>query len=282
MEKQLATTVFESLASGVRLDIFRLLVKVGPRGLVAGEIASALNLPSTNLSFHLKALSHATLVTVVQEGRFQRYRANLPLMQDLIAYLTAECCSGQPQLCTDIFPPVTAFTTRGSTMANKVFNVLFLCTHNSARSILAEAILNHIGQGRFKAYSAGSSPRDNEQPNPLSLQVLQHAGMSVEGLRSKSWDEFGASDAPHMDLVITVCDDAAGEVCPHWPGQPATAHWSYPAPSAVEGTEAQKLEAFRQTLLALKRRLDLLISLPDAMLERAMLQDTARNMAKGP
>ena len=106
MEKQLATTVFESLASGVRLDIFRLLVKVGPRGLVAGEIASALNLPPTNLSFHLKALSHATLVSVVQEGRFQRYRANLALMHDLIAYLTAECCLGQPQLCTELCPPI--------------------------------------------------------------------------------------------------------------------------------------------------------------------------------
>ena len=111
-------------------------------------------------------------------------------------------------------------------MANKVFNVLFLCTHNSARSILAEAILNHIGQGRFKAYSAGSSPRVQEQPNPLGLAALQHAGVTVEGLRSKSWDEFGAPGAPHMDLVITVCDDAAGEVCPVWPGQPATAHWS--------------------------------------------------------
>ena len=108
MDKQIATTVFESLASGVRLDIFRLLVKVGPQGLVAGEIASTLDLPPTNTSFHLKALSHATLVSVVQEGRFQRYRANLALMQDLIAYLTAECCSGQPQLCTEICPPSLA------------------------------------------------------------------------------------------------------------------------------------------------------------------------------
>ncbi len=282
MDKQLATTVFESLASGVRLDIFRLLVKVGPQGLVAGEIASTLDLPPTNLSFHLKALSHASLASVVQEGRFQRYRANLALMQDLIAYLTAECCSGQPQLCADIFPPVTAFTPRRPAMANKTFNVLFLCTHNSARSVLAEAILNHIGKGRFKAYSAGSSPRDLEQPNPLGLEVLQHAGISTEGLHSKSWDEFGAPGAPHMDLVITVCDDAAGEVCPNWPGQPATAHWSYSAPSAVKGTEAHRLEAFRQTLLDLKRRLELLVSLPDAKLEHAMLQTTARDMAKGP
>lgn len=112
MEKKLATTVFESLASGVRLDIFRLLVKVGPQGLVAGEIASTLAVAPTNLSFHLKALSHATLVSVVQEGRFQRYRANLALMQDLIAYLTAECCAGQPQLCVEICPPRPAPTAR--------------------------------------------------------------------------------------------------------------------------------------------------------------------------
>ena len=166
-------------------------------------------------------------------------------------------------------------------MTNKVLNVLFLCTHNSARSILAEAILNHIGRGRFKAYSAGSQPRDNQQPNPLGLQVLQNAGIAADGLRSKSWDEFATPDAPHMDLVITVCDNAAGEVCPYWPGQPATAHWGYPDPSAGDGTQVQKLEAFRQTLHALKRRLELLTSLPPAKLEKALLQSTARDLAQG-
>ena len=165
-------------------------------------------------------------------------------------------------------------------MTNKVLNVLFLCTHNSARSILAEAILNHIGRGRFKAYSAGSQPRDNQQPNPLGFQVLQNAGIAADGLRSKSWDEFATPDAPHMDLVITVCDNAAGEVCPYWPGQPATAHWGYPDPSAGDGTQVQKLEAFRQTLHALKRRLELLTSLPPAKLEKALLQSTARDLAQ--
>jgi protein-tyrosine-phosphatase len=165
-------------------------------------------------------------------------------------------------------------------MTHQPLNVLFLCTHNSARSILAEAILNHIGRGRFKAYSAGSSPRDNQQPNPLGLQVLQNAGIATEGLHSKSWDEFALPDAPHMDLVITVCDNAAGEVCPYWPGQPATAHWGYADPSAGDGTDAQKLEAFRQTLLALKRRLELMVSLPTAKLEINMLQGTARELSK--
>ena len=166
-------------------------------------------------------------------------------------------------------------------MTQQPLNVLFLCTHNSARSILAEAILNHIGHGRFKAYSAGSSPRANQQPSPLGLQVLKNAGISVEGLHSKSWDEFGTPDAPHMDLVITVCDNAAGEVCPYWPGQPATAHWGYPDPSAGDADDAHKLEAFRQTLHALKRRLELMVSLPTSKLEKTMLQNTAREMARG-
>jgi arsenate reductase (thioredoxin) len=157
--------------------------------------------------------------------------------------------------------------------------VLFLCTHNSARSILAEAILNHIGKGRFKAFSAGSSPRENQQPNPLALQVLQNAGISTEGLRSKTWDEFGKPDAPHMDLVITVCDNAAGEVCPFWPGQPATAHWSYADPSEGDGDDAQKLEAFRQTLHAMHRRLDLLVNLPPSGVGKLMLQISARDLA---
>lgn len=165
-------------------------------------------------------------------------------------------------------------------MSARPLNVLFLCTHNSARSILAEATLNHIGKGRFQAFSAGSSPRENQQPNPLALQVLANAGIPTEGLYSKSWDEFGKPDSPHMDLVITVCDNAAGEVCPFWPGQPATAHWGYADPSEVEGDEAKKLEAFRQTLFAIRRRLELLINLPPEKLARAMVQQAARDLAK--
>ena len=159
-------------------------------------------------------------------------------------------------------------------------NVLFLCTHNSARSILAEALLNDMGQDRFKAYSAGSSPRENQQPNPLGLQVLQKAGIATEGLRSKSWDEFASPGAPKMDLIITVCDNAAGEVCRIWPGHPATAHWGYPDPSEGDGSDAEKLEAFRKTMHALKRRLELLIGLPKDKLEKEVLQGTARDLAK--
>jgi arsenate reductase (thioredoxin) len=166
-------------------------------------------------------------------------------------------------------------------MPDKPINVLFLCTHNSARSILAEALLNHLannGNGRFKAWSAGSSPRKNQQPNPMALEALQHAGISTEGLRSKNWDEFARPDAPKMDLVITVCDNAAGEVCPIWPGHPATAHWSYADPSEAPGGVDNRREAFRQTLLDIYRRLELFVNLPPAALERLALQTSARGL----
>ncbi len=164
-------------------------------------------------------------------------------------------------------------------MTTKPLNVLFLCTHNSARSILAEALLNHLGGARFRAYSAGSSPRANQQPHPLGLDVLRHAGIDVAGLHSKSWDAFADAQAPQMDLIITVCDNAAGEVCPVWPGHPATAHWSYADPSEGDLGEEHKREAFRQTLLAMKRRLELFISLPDDKLHAALLQTSARALA---
>lgn len=159
-------------------------------------------------------------------------------------------------------------------------NVLFLCTHNSARSILAEALLNHLGQGRFKAYSAGSSPREHQQPHPLALETLANAGITTEGLHSKSWDVFAKPDAPHMDLVITVCDNAAGEVCPYWPGQPATAHWGYADPSAGDGNEEQKREAFRQTLHLIRKRLELLVNLPPSSLDKLSIGTSARKLAE--
>ena len=166
------------------------------------------------------------------------------------------------------------------TSESQPLNVLFLCTHNSARSILAEALLNHLGQGRFKAYSAGSSPRENQRPNPLALEALNKAGVSTEGLSSKSWDEFAKPDAPHMDLVITVCDNAAGEVCPYWPGQPATAHWGYADPSAVQGDDDKKREAFLQTLHLMRKRLNLFVNLPQGSLSQMTIQKTARDLAQ--
>ena len=162
---------------------------------------------------------------------------------------------------------------------SKPLNVLFLCTHNSARSILAEAVLNAVGKGRFRGFSAGSSPRENQQPNPMALRVLQEAGIATEGLSSKSWDVFAQPDAPHMDLIITVCDNAAGEMCPIWPGHPATAHWGYADPSEVQGDEEARHRAFRATLHAIKRRLDILVNLPQDRLQALALQQTARELA---
>jgi len=164
----------------------------------------------------------------------------------------------------------------------KLFNVLFLCTGNSARSILAEVIMNQVGAGRFKAYSAGSFPKG--QVHPLALELLKHSGHSVEGLRSKSWDEFAGPDAPVMDFVFTVCDNAANEVCPIWPGQPMSAHWGLPDPAAVEGTDVEKSLAFADAYRMLTNRIRIFTSLPikslDEMTLQRQLDDIGRNHAQ--
>jgi arsenate reductase (thioredoxin) len=165
-------------------------------------------------------------------------------------------------------------------MNHSIINVLFLCTHNSARSILAQALMNHLGHGRFRGYSAGSSPREHQQPNPLAIEALKHVGISTEGLRSKSWDEFAKPDAPHMNLVITVCDNAAGEVCPFWPGAPARVHWSYADPSEVRGDDAARLKAFVDTLALISHRVKQLVALPDDKLSPLHIQAAARELAK--
>jgi arsenate reductase len=155
-------------------------------------------------------------------------------------------------------------------MTDKPFNVLFLCTGNSARSIIAEAILNREGRGRFAAYSAGSHPRG--EVNPSATRLLEGLGYKTDGLRSKSWDEFARPGAPKLDFVFTVCDDAAGEVCPIWPGQPMTAHWGMPDPAAERGSPAQIAVAFADTYRMLNNRLALLMSLPLASLDRLSLR----------
>jgi arsenate reductase (thioredoxin) len=161
-------------------------------------------------------------------------------------------------------------------------NVLFLCTGNSARSILAEAMTNSlaVSQGKFRAYSAGSHPKG--RVSPFALELLRQTHISTAGLRSKSWDEFAKPAAPVMDFVITVCDQAAGEQCPFWPGQPVTAHWGMPDPAAVEGTEEQMRRAFSDTANMLRRRIELLASLPFEKLDRLALQAKVREIGKGP
>ena len=163
---------------------------------------------------------------------------------------------------------------------DRIFNVLFLCTHNSARSIMAEALLNNlaIGKGRFKAYSAGSFPATS--PNPLALEQIRRAGMPTEALRSKNWDEFALAEAPKIDFVFTVCDNAAKETCPVWPGQPMTAHWGIPDPSQIEGDEEAKRKAFAQTYVALANRIQLLVSLPIDKLDRLALQKTLDDIGR--
>ncbi len=144
-------------------------------------------------------------------------------------------------------------------MSETSYNVLFLCTGNSARSIMAECLINHLGAGRFRAYSAGSRPTG--KVNPLSIEVLKEKGHSVDGLRSKSWDEFARPDAPRMDLVITVCDNAAGEVCPVWPGHPAKVHLGFPDPAAAEGSEQERLAVFRRVYGMIEAKVRRLIEL---------------------
>ena len=163
-------------------------------------------------------------------------------------------------------------------MSSATYNVLFVCTGNSARSILAEGLMNHMGQGKFKAFSAGSHPAG--AVNPLSLKTLSWLQLPIEGYRSKNWDEFARPDAPQLDFVFTVCDKAAGEVCPVWPGQPMTAHWGLPDPAAVEGDDAQRLQAFQETALALKRRIELMLALPLTTLDKMSLQKAVRDIGQ--
>jgi len=164
-------------------------------------------------------------------------------------------------------------------MSHRPYNVLILCTGNSARSILGEAAFNNLSitQGKFKGYSAGSRPKG--AVNPFALELLKRNNFSTEGLRSKSWDEFAAPGAPDLDFVFTICDDAAGEECPYWPGQPITAHWGMPDPAAVEGTDDEKYKAFSQTFMVLRRRIAIFASLPFDKLDRLSLEKRVKDIA---
>lgn len=160
----------------------------------------------------------------------------------------------------------------------QIHNVLFLCTGNSARSILGEALVNHWGRGRFRGFSAGSHPKG--EVHPIALELLRQMRLPTDGLRSKSWDEFGAPHGIRLDFVFTVCDNAAGEVCPYWPGQPMTAHWGLDDPAAVEGADTAKWIAFRRTFSALENRIKIFTSLPLASLDRIKLQEHLDEIGK--
>lgn len=162
--------------------------------------------------------------------------------------------------------------------AERPYHVLFLCTGNSARSIVAESLINHWGEGRFIGHSAGSYPKG--RVHPIALALLRQLGLPGAGLRSKSWDEFAAPGVPPLDFVITVCDNAAGEVCPVWPGHPVTAHWGVPDPAAVEGSESERWAAFRETVRLLENRIRIFVSLSIRSLERMKLEERVRAIGR--
>lgn len=257
---------FTALGQTTRLELMRMLLFAGPTGLPAGEIAAGLKVPPSTLSFHLRALEQAGLIAATRQGRSLVYAAQIHALRGLITFLTDACCEGEPGRCGDLghlLPPTAGVT--------PMFNVLFLCTHNSARSILAEALLNRIGQGRFRAFSAGSNPSP-DGPLPEVIGQLRTLGHDVAALRSKSWREFTGADAPRMDFVITLCDILAGQTCPDFGDTTVTAAWPMPDPSKFSGNAAERATLLNELYAGLRRRLEAFAALPFAALDGLALK----------
>ena len=258
------TDQLAALAHPNRLDLFRLLMRRFPDFVPAGEISRSLDLKANTASAYLGHLRQAGLISQQRQGASLRYQANVEAMTALMGTLLGGCCQNRPDVCLAAQPQGDV------TMSKQVpFNVLFICTGNSARSILAEAILNQMGNGKFRAFSAGATPGNGPRPEVLSL--LTAKGYDTSYLSSQSIDEF-ADLAPDMDFVFTVCDHAANEVCPTLPGQPMSAHWGLPDPASVEGTDAEKNLAFQQTYGLLLNRLKAFVALPFETLDKMSLQ----------
>ena len=269
MEEPIAVAALAALAHEVRLRAFRLLVKAGPSGLPSGDIAGALGVPPTGMSFHLATLERAGLLEARREGRRVFYAVHYETMRRLLAFLSEDCCGGRPELCGGLgVADVTGGEARMN--AGKTYNVLFLCTGNSARSIMAEAILNRYGRGLFRAFSAGSHPKG--EVHPYAAELLRNLNYVTDDLCSKNWDAFAKPGAPVMDFVFTVCDAAASETCPVWPGQPMSAHWGVPDPAAVEGAESVRRAAFADSCRMLTNRISIFTNLPLASLDHLTLQ----------
>ncbi len=250
-----------------RLALFRLLMRRYPDRVPAGEIAQAMGTKPSTLSAYLSALVQAGLVCQHRVGTSLRYTVHMSGVQHMLADLMVGCCRGRPDLC----PPALLSHPNGvSAMTDRKYNVLFICTGNSARSIFAESILRKEAGDRFNAYSAGTQPYS--ELNPFALEVLRAKGHDIDVLRAKNVAEFSGPDAPHLDFVFTVCNRAANEECPVWEGQPVTAHWGMPDPVKAEGTEAQKSLAFQQAYGALRNRIIAFSALPFATLDRIALQ----------
>ena len=275
MEKNDALEALSALSQETRLDVFQLLMRFEPDGLAAGDIAERLGVPPNTLSSHLAVLTRAGLATSERRSRQIIYRAQTKRIGCLVGFLVQDCCGGHPERCE---LPTGDASGRCSGVPDRVYNVLFLCTGNSARSILAESILNQLGAGRFRAFSAGSHPSGTV--HPLAIEVLAEDGCPTDGLRSKSWDAFATADAPAMDFVFTVCDSAAGESCPVWPGQPLTAHWGLEDPARASGTRLQQKAAFVATARYLRNRIAAFLALPLASIDRLALTRHLREIGR--
>ncbi len=265
MEKLRIVHAFATLGHPDRLAVFRLLMRFAPRGVRPTEIAGALRLKQNTLSHHLADLLASGLVQVDREGRSLYYAVDLETVEKLISYLVLDVGRARPDLLT----PLLA-AQKETKMRDTDFDVLFICSGNSARSIFAEALLRDLGKGRFQAFSAGYKP--GTQMNPFALDILQRNGHDIKGLRSKHVSEFQKPDAIVMDFVFTVCDTAAAEECPPWPGQPVTGHWGLPDPVKAVGTDAERALVFAQTYAALRRRISAFVELPFESLNRLALQ----------
>lgn len=265
MEQNRAAHAFATLGHPGRLAVFRLLMRFAPQGQRPTEIAEALGLKQNTLSHHLADLTASGLVQVERRGRSLFYGVDLDMTEALIGHLALDIGRGRP----DLIPPLLA-AAQETHMRDTDFDVLFICSGNSARSIFAEALLRDLGRGKFQAFSAGTWP--NTELNPLALEVLRRNGHEVEGLRSKHISEFQQPGSIVMDFVFTVCDTAAAEECPPWPGQPITGHWGLPDPVKAKGTEAERALVFAQTYAALRRRIAAFVELPFEQLGRMSLQ----------
>jgi protein-tyrosine-phosphatase/DNA-binding transcriptional ArsR family regulator len=271
MTKATVVAALSALAQETRLDILRLLVERDPEGVPAGEIGDRLRLPSPTLSFHLNQLRYNGLVISRRQSRLIIYSPKFSTMSRVIEYLSKNCCTAQADRM------VRGRPTPASTV-NREFNVLFLCTNNSARSIMAECAMNRWGGGRFHAFSAGSTPR--RTIHPTTLQVLNELKYETEGLRSKDWNEFARPSSPLLDFVFTLCDRAAAEVCPTWPGQPIRAHWGIKDPVTVVATSAITRKAFLNVYTELERRIRIFTALPIETLERFALERWVAEIGK--
>jgi protein-tyrosine-phosphatase/DNA-binding transcriptional ArsR family regulator len=266
MEQNRAAHAFATLGHPGRLAVFRLLMRFAPQGVRPTEIAAALGLKQNTLSHHLADLTASGLVSVERRGRSLFYAVDLDTTEDLIGHLALTIGRGRP----DLLGPLARFTEEHHPMRDTDFDVLFICSGNSARSIFAEALLRDLGRGKFQAFSAGTRP--GTELNPFAIEVLKRNGHDVSGLRAKHLSEFQKPDSIKMDFVFTVCDTAAAEDCPPWPGQPITGHWGLPDPVKAEGTEAERALVFAQTYAALRRRIQAFVALPFASLSRMALQ----------